>query len=759
MLHSLTSLTIKYEYFRIVSFSKKTNPMKKITFLLILSCFWVSLAYSQLNRKTLYLVKKNPATDTSTVVVTDTNTVKIAEKVGNNAGKWSPVYAWPLAAVHMSVLPNGKVLVWDDTQDDGAGNFFTAGPFHTSVWDPASNTHNAVPIAQRNPSNVDLFCASHVQLPNGDLLTATGPIALSPDTHIYSWRTDKWYRTLNINNWRYYPSVTTLSDGNVMILGGNYTDNFTPPLNINLDKAELFSKGKWTILNNTQMDFSPSHRGQVDNTSYFPWIQQVPNGQVFYAGPESKLRYISPLNEGSVSDVGERDNQFRDYGSYAMYDIGKILVAGGGNSLRSTITIDVTGGAPVIGSGGQLNYGRRQGNLTILSDGSVLATGGNSGGSIVGNQFDLASSVYAPEIWNSSTNTWIPLANMAKSRQYHSTAILVPDGRVILGGGVCNPCYAAGQNNIDAEYFSPPYLFKPDGSNAPRPIITENPQYITYDSTFKIAVNMPAATTIKKVHLIKLGSVTHATNFDQRLVPLTFTGTPQSLTVNAPQNGYFAPPGFYMLVIVSSAGAPSVAKIIQVGNGGEYPTPPFSPDGYSLPANIIKVDASAFITWKYPADKNVKHFEIEKLADDGTYKTVHTENASQAQKEADLDYQFKDDETVEGINTYRIKVVLNSEKAPVYFEKLSVKFDSENEFTVSPNPAKDYFDISLSSLKGKKATISVIDIAGQLKFKEQIQANPLSNRIDLNDFEAGQYFIRIETEGSKPVVKKLTVIK
>jgi hypothetical protein len=732
--------------------------MKKNALLLALSClFLTTSSYSQLNRKTIHLSKGN--------INTDTNIIKVAERVGDNLGKWSPVYDWPVAAVHMSVLPNGKVLVWDDTEDDGVGIFSTPGPFHTSVWDPITNVHNTVPIAQRNPSNIDMFCAPHVKFPNGDLMIPTGPVPEhSVYSQVYNWRTDKFYRIPNLNYGRYYPSVTVLADGNILVLGGQYSYEYAVPvvpIDTSRDKAELFANGRWTVLSNTQMNYGADQRGLINNTSYYPWIQQAPNGQVFFAGPETKLRYISTVNNGSVTDVGSRDNLFRDYGNYAMYDIGKILVAGGGNSLSSATKIDITGGVPVSTSAGNMNFGRRQGNLTIMADGNMLMTGGNSGGNVIGNQFDLPSSVYAAEVWNPLTNNWITLASMQKSRQYHSTAVLVPDGRIILGGGICNGCLFYGQNNINAEYFSPPYLFKPDGTNAPRPVIDTNSEYLTYDTNFNMSVTMPSATSIRKVHLIKLGSVTHATNFDQRLVPLTFTGTPQNLSVKAPKDGNIAPPGFYMLIVVSSAGAPSVAKIVQVGNGGDYLIPGYSPDGSPNKATIVQENTSALIFWEYPSDQKLKHFEIEKMQEDGTFKTIHIENPLKGENKSVSEYQFRDNQTNEGLNTYRIKIISDSEEGLTYFKKLSVKFESESGFKISPNPAKNYFDINLSSCKGKKVTISVIDIAGQIKFKEKIEASPLLNRIELKDFEVGQYFVHIDTEtvGNKPVVKKITVVR
>ena len=109
-------------------------------------------------------------------------------------------------------------------------------------------------------------------------------------------------------------------------------------------------------------------------------------------------------------------------------------------------------------------FGRRQHNLTVLADGSVLATGGNSSGAGL---VDLAHGVYAAERWEPATGAWTTLAAETATRQYHSTALLLADGRVLSsGGGICGTCDAVDYLAKDAQVFTPPYLFAADGSGA-----------------------------------------------------------------------------------------------------------------------------------------------------------------------------------------------------------------------------------------------------------------------------------------------------
>ena len=131
------------------------------------------------------------------------------------------------------------------------------------------------------------------------------------------------------------------------------------------------------------------------------------------------------------------------------------------------------------------------------------------------------------------------------------------------GGGVCGICMTVGYLEKNIEYFTPPYLYKKDGSGqlAARPVISTAPA--TSASTPASPIT-PKAASIRKVALVGLGDVTHGVDQGQRYVPLTFTASGTTLTVTGPPNGGVAPPGYYMLFIVDAAGVPSVAKIVQV---------------------------------------------------------------------------------------------------------------------------------------------------------------------------------------------------
>ena len=230
-------------------------------------------------------------------------------------------------------------------------------------------------------------------------------------------------------------------------------------------------------------------------------------------------------------------------------------------------------------------YGRRQHNLTVLADGTVLATGGNSSGASL---VDLNAGVYPAEQWNPATGQWRTLAAMQVTRQYHSTALLLPDGRVLsAGGGICGTCDQVGYLAKNAEIFSPPYLFQADGTLAPRPAIDAAPASTTYGAPMEIATGNPAS--IRKVALVRLGAVTHSNNMEQRYIPLSFTAGATSLTATAPANANIAPPGFYMLFIIDANGVPSVARMVSV-QGNSLPsvtlTQPADGATFTAPATV-----------------------------------------------------------------------------------------------------------------------------------------------------------------------------
>ena len=222
--------------------------------------------------------------------------------------------------------------------------------------------------------------------------------------------------------------------------------------------------------------------------------------------------------------------------------------------------------------------------MTLLPDGTVLA----SGGMTTSDGTDLTKAVLPAEIWNPDTETWTTVAPLMNGREYHSTALLLPDGRVLMAGGGALGGRATDQKN--AEIYSPPYLFK--GS---RPTITSSPAGAGYASSFDVTT--PNAAQIAKVSLIRSPSVTHAFDQNQRFQFLNFTAGAGKVTVQAPANANLAPPGDYLLFLVDTNGAPSVGSFIRLSSTGDT-TPP------SPPTSLAAVPSSGqvLLNWGAASD-------------------------------------------------------------------------------------------------------------------------------------------------------------
>src|SRR5262249_12174660 len=290
----------------------------------------------------------------------------------------------------------------------------------------------------------------------------------------------------------------------------------------------------------------------VDTSSwdwYYPRNWVAPDGRLFGYESFGKMWYIDPTGDGSVTLAGTlaAPNTGLD-ASAAMFAPGKILQWGGESN--GAIVIDITSGTPVVTTTQSMQQQRRYGTATLLADGQVLATGGSA----VRNTLTNVS--YNAEIWNPATGTWTVGSNEALPRLYHSSAILLPDASVLVGGGGAN----GPVTNLNVASYSPPYLFTPDGKLAPRPGIVTGPSTVAIGQPFTVTYNNALA--ISKVALVKTGSMTHNWNMDQRYVPLSFTASGNQLTVQMPTNAPDVPPGYYLLFLINDQGVPSVGKFV-----------------------------------------------------------------------------------------------------------------------------------------------------------------------------------------------------
>lgn len=431
------------------------------------------------------------------------------------AGSWGPVLTWPVSAVHAHLLPDGRVLFWGDHDE---------GPM-PAVWDPATDQVSEVTPPDWNP-----FCSGHALLADGSLLVAGGHLEEgigTPSAGTFAPATGTWTRLPDMNGGRWYPTVTVLPSGEAVVVSGMMTDRLNTIPEV-LDPETR----TWREL-----------AGASLAVTYYPRQFAAPNGKVFVAGPDPAALWLDPEGEGTWTTGPSSGSVHRDEGSAVLLD-GKVLIVGGSDPpTASAQAIDLRVPAAAWTPVAPMNSPRRCANATVLPDGTILMIGGSSGPGF--NNADAA--VRAAEVYDPAKDAWTVLASQEGYRGYHSTALLLPDGRVLSAGG---------EGSTTAQVFSPPYLFK-----GPRPVIASAPAAIQARGTFSVGTSQPL--TIRRVALVRLGSVTHAFDMSQRYVTLSFRASQAGLTVSAPSLSD-APPGHYMLFLVNAAGVPSVARIVKL---------------------------------------------------------------------------------------------------------------------------------------------------------------------------------------------------
>jgi hypothetical protein len=469
-------------------------------------------------------------------------------------------------AIDLSLLPSGKVLAWgNDYQHFLAMDRASHRTSKIWTWDPGTNQYRAMEYHEAN-----LFCGGHVFLPDGRLLVGGGhgPAAIPVDglqkafghkhAAIYDDSTGRWAPAADMNGARYYPTLIELADGRVMAVAGH--DQFGRAFVI----PEVYdpATGRWTLLPGA------IHRGYGD---WYPYLSQLSDGRVYAALPGARTYFIDPNGQGGFSPGPNMTYPRRFYGTAVMYEQDKILVIGGnsaagtgGNGVNRQITntaevIDFTEPNPQWRRTGSMQKSRWVSNCVLLPDGTVLVIGGTSEQSNP-NGNALRGAVKSAELWDPATGRFTTLASMKSPRLYHSTAILLPDGRVLVAGGGQPEMTGEPKNAVhqDMQIFSPPYLFK-----GPRPTITSAPETLSIGQAFTIATS--DAASITRVHLVKLGSVTHGVNMTQKIVKLPLSrDVDGTLRAQLPENANHTPPGHYLLFALSDLGVPSVGRVVQI---------------------------------------------------------------------------------------------------------------------------------------------------------------------------------------------------
>ncbi|MFJ3193985.1 galactose oxidase-like domain-containing protein [Streptomyces griseoviridis] len=370
---------------------------------------------------------------------------------------------------------------------------------------------------------------------------------------------EKYIKVDPMNEARWYPTLTTLSDGKVLSVSGLDDIGQLVP-----GKNEVFDPKtkKWT------------YTDTVRQFPTYPALFLMENGKIFYSG--SNAGY-GPDNVGRDPGIWDVDsNKFEKLSGLSDADrletSGTVLlppaqnqtymVIGGGGvgesalSSAKTRLIDMKDGDPKFVDGPTLEKGTRYPQSSVLPDDTVLVSGGSQDYRGRGDSNILQARLYHPD-----TNTFDRVADPLVGRNYHSGSILLPDGRVMFFGS--DPLYADKANTKPGrfeqriEIYTPPYLYRDA-----RPTLSGGPQTIARGGSGTFS--SPQASAVKKVRLIKPSASTHVTDVDQRSIALDFEVAGDKITVTVPKNKNLVQSGWYMLFVDDDQGTPSEAQWVRV---------------------------------------------------------------------------------------------------------------------------------------------------------------------------------------------------
>ncbi len=471
-----------------------------------------------------------------------------------HGGRWDPVFELPNVAIHASLLPDGKVLFWGRREEPGGSmNEHFCTPH---VWDPATGSATPTPQPKRaDDTTVNLFCAGHAYLPDGRLLVAGGHIADGDGIDYagtYDHSTNTWAPLPDMNAGRWYPTATTLVDGRVLVISGSAAAHGTIEVNAVSQISDGGDDSPWQ----ETVDFI--------GLPLYPRMHVAPDGRVLMAGSNAMTYLLDTHGGGTWTPLAARAGGSREYASSAMFAPGKVIYVGGGNDAgtdlpsAATEVIDLTEPTPTWRPAAPMHFRRRQHNATVLPDGTVLVTGGTAGPGF--NDVSPGKPVHTAELWDPETDRWTTLNAEDVDRCYHATAVLLPDATVLSAGSgefMVGPTpNGPADTHRNAQIFHPPYLFR-----GPRPVITTAPSELTAGATFTVEVAGPDVATMA---LLRLASVTHAFDMNQRRIPVPFTADGTTLTATLPAEPGVCLPGHYMLFVLSAAGVPSLATIVRI---------------------------------------------------------------------------------------------------------------------------------------------------------------------------------------------------
>lgn len=371
---------------------------------------------------------------------------------------------------------------------------------------------------------------------------------------------EKYIKVDPMKEARWYPTLTTLSDGKILSVSG-------------LDDIGQLVPGKNEIYDPETKEWT--YTDKVRQFPTYPALFLMQNGKVFYSGSNAGYGPDDVGRDPGVWDV--ETNRFTKVPGLSDADLmetsgtvllppaqdEKYMVIGGGGvgesekASEKTRIVDLKADDPEFTDGPSMDKGTRYPQASVLPNDDVLVSGGSEDYRGRGD-----SNILEARIYDTEKNEFKRVADPLVGRNYHSGSILLPDGRLMFFGS--DSLYADKANTKPGEFeqrieiYTPPYLYGDEG----QPELSGGPKTVERggSATFTSA----DAGSVESVRLIRPSASTHVTDVDQRSIALDFEAEGEEITVTVPKNKNLVQSGWYMLFVNDGSGVPSKAQWVRV---------------------------------------------------------------------------------------------------------------------------------------------------------------------------------------------------
>jgi hypothetical protein len=495
-------------------------------------------------------------------------------------GEWQPVTGPSMfVAIHMVLLHTGQVLMFSaDHVEQGYIAEINRGK--SFLWEPDSDSLQEIEL------NRNLFCAGHCALGDGRILAAGGQNTFQDllgylrlrgngadrDVHSFDPVAKNWVRHTDMRDPRWYPTCATLSDRRVFIIGGAAL-GFQSSSN---GFKEIFDGRSNTISSRSEVFRDPAYPNFM-----YPFVHLLPGGLIFIFSNNTAFLYDLPADRivGSFPATHSGTRTYPGQGCGVPLTIQgtnpeqmMILLLGGSSSQTPGGHTDATASAEkfvfMVNDPGashwepiaDIPHRRFMSDGVLLPDGTILLVNGAGRGEAGVNSLSRLKTF----IYNPQGNFWAEVGPSPRNRAYHATALLLLDGSVLVGGSTGHRFFPGHRvEEFQLDVFKLPYFFKGE-----RPQILEAPDSVGYMERFMVRLTL--ASQINSVCLLRPGSTTHTNNMDQRRIELAFSPMEgDQIEVAGTDNGTIAPPGFYMLFVITADGIPSPGWFICLEGPGD----------------------------------------------------------------------------------------------------------------------------------------------------------------------------------------------